>query len=43
LFHPEYPRRKIIVTVHTAPVKKGALAEILETAELSIREFAELL
>ena len=43
LIHPEKPGISIVVAVHSRPVKKGALADILEKAGLSIAEFRELL
>ena len=43
LFHPMHPGRRISVTVHSVPMKKGALAEILQKAELSVQEFVDLL
>ena len=43
LTHPDKPGRTIVVPVHPRPLKKGALADILETAGLSIRRLRELL
>jgi predicted RNA binding protein YcfA (HicA-like mRNA interferase family) len=43
LVHPERPEITIVVPVHTRPMKKGALADILDQARLSIPEFIELL
>jgi predicted RNA binding protein YcfA (HicA-like mRNA interferase family) len=43
LAHPSKPGVTIIVPVHPSPVKKGLLADILETAGLSIQEFRNLL
>ena len=43
LVHPHKPGLTIVVPMHPRPLKKGALADILEKAGLSIREFKELL
>lgn len=43
LIHPGKPGVTIIVAVHPTPVKKGAMADILERAGLTIAEFIELL
>ena len=43
LIHAEKPGITIVVAVHPRPVKKGALADILEKAGLTIGEFRELL
>ncbi len=43
LVHPDRPGLTIIVAAHPRPVKKGAMADILERAGLSISEFRELL
>ena len=43
LIHSDKPGVTIVVAVHPRPIKKGALADILERAGLSIGEFNELL
>lgn len=43
LLRPEKPGVVIVVAVHTRPVKKGSLADILERAGLTILEFRNLL
>ena len=41
--HPQRPGRLIPVPVHSRPVRPGTLAGILTLANLSIREFTDLL
>jgi predicted RNA binding protein YcfA (HicA-like mRNA interferase family) len=43
LVHPDIPGATIIVPVYPRPIKKGLLADILETAGLSIQQFRDLL
>lgn len=43
LVHPEKPGVIIVVPVHSRPVKKGLLADILDAAGLGIQEFRELI
>jgi predicted RNA binding protein YcfA (HicA-like mRNA interferase family) len=43
LVHPEKPGVIIVVSVHSRPVKKGLLADILDAAGLGIQEFRELI
>ena len=43
LVHPEKSGITIVVPVHPRPIKKGLLADILDTAGLSIQEFRELI
>lgn len=43
LVHPDKPAATIVVAVHVRPMKKGALADILEKAGLTVRQFRELL
>jgi predicted RNA binding protein YcfA (HicA-like mRNA interferase family) len=37
------PNTKIVVPIHTSPIKPGTLHNILKKAEISIQELADLL
>ena len=43
LVHPERPENTLVVPVHPRPLKRGTLADILETAGLTVDEFKDLL
>lgn len=41
--HDDRPGIKLIIPVHTIPVKPGTLSNILKTAEISVEEIKKLL
>jgi predicted RNA binding protein YcfA (HicA-like mRNA interferase family) len=43
LKHPERPGVRVVVPVHSRPLRRGTLADILKKAGLGLEEFKELL
>ena len=43
LKHPKRPGFRVVIPVHSQPLRRGTLADILKKAGLSLDEFKELL